>query len=138
MSNAELLRKELRSIHVERLRLLQVGITLLAAIETALYYIRRDVYEHLGLKPPEVLPFGRFIIGTSILFIIALIFIYLTFSVSKRYHFFRHQYEENCGDSLPLPPRDRWAKPAVILIYVIFPLVDLGIRFWIEIRYGLQ
>jgi hypothetical protein len=83
------LRQELRANRTLMINQVQWGVTVLAAVELNLYYIRRDVTKHLvdltKLKPDELLPLPRWAIGTLLLFVLAVIFtVYLNRSV--RHH----------------------------------------------------
>ncbi|MCF7966675.1 MAG: hypothetical protein K9L79_14225 [Methylobacter tundripaludum] len=72
------LRQEIRASRTLATSLLQWGITVLAAVELNLYYVRRDVMKHLldagKLKVDELLPFPRWLIGTLLLSLLAYIF----------------------------------------------------------------
>jgi hypothetical protein len=74
----EWLREELRAVRTRMLGLLQWGVTVLAAAELNLYYIRRDATKHLVeqrvLQPNELLPFLRWFTGTLLLIILACVF----------------------------------------------------------------
>ena len=128
----EIIRSEIVAIQEERLRLFQVGISLLSALEVALFYIRRDIHDHLGLLPNQALPFNRFIIGTGILAVIALIFSALMIAISSRNESLRKLYKDMGFEAeLPLTPRIKWAMPLTILCFFIIPAMDIFIRVYV-------
>jgi len=133
-SSLEIIRSEIVAIQEERLRLFQIGISLLTALEVALFYIRRDIHDHLGLLVTQPLPFNRFIVGTGVLTIIASIFSALMVAISMRNQSLRKLYNEKGFEAeLPLNPRIIWAMPLAILCFYIIPLMDLGIRLYLSI-----
>jgi hypothetical protein len=137
---AKVLREEMVAIQDERVKLFQVGITVLAALETALYYIRSDVHKHLGIADNIPLPMPRYIIGTAMLAVIALIFTLLSQGISLRYRALRTQYEASCKKDLPLPPRNKSARWLVFACYFAIPMLDLAIRLYLDItiKWGFQ
>ena len=83
------LRQELRAHRTLAVSQIQWGVTVLAAVELNLYYIRHDVTKHLvelgALKPGQLPPLLRWAMGTLLLFILASIFtIYLNRTI--RHH----------------------------------------------------
>ena len=71
-SKEGLLREELRAIADTSLKLMQWGVTLLVSVETALFFIRRDVLaseiQSGRLKLGDELPAYRYYMGTGFLF----------------------------------------------------------------------
>ena len=137
--DAKILRTEMGAIHEERLKVFQTGITLLLALETALYYLRRDVLEHLRLDaehnhaaPPYIVPWDHSLIGTAILAIVATIFTLLTWSISRRYRFLRNEYKARYPKELPLPTINPISRYLAIFCYLLFPVMDFGIQTWLR------
>jgi hypothetical protein len=130
-SDAEIIREELVAISDERIKLFSCSMTLLAALEMALHYIRRDLREQLGV---QTLPLPRFLVGTFILCAVAIAFSSLMLGIGRRTTFLRDQYEERCPNALELPPRNQKAKWLVLLCFFMFPLFDIGIRLLISIK----
>jgi hypothetical protein len=129
------LRKELLANQDERIKVFQLGMTLLLAIETALYYIRRDVLDHLiadavrlNHTAPGSLPTHNFAAGNFILWGVAAIFSAITIAISQRNQFLRDQYAKYCKDDLPLCPRIQWVRFIVIICYVAVPIMDIVVR----------
>src|SRR4051794_32041848 len=94
-STEEILREEIRALRDVGLRVCEWGITLLASIETALWFVRQEVRtwmiseQILGKTSP--LPWGIYLIGTSFLFLVSFIFIMLMMSVSVTSRGYRKQ-----------------------------------------------
>ena len=76
MWQEDVLRTEIRALRTTVLRVNQWGVTVLASIETALYFIRRDVLEHLRIEKPSVsaLPADHYLRGTLFLLLVAVLF----------------------------------------------------------------
>ena len=77
------------------LQMMQWGVMTLAAVATALYYVRRDVANNLTLHnvlPANgTLPPGRWFVGTAFLTMIAMIFCSLTKYMVNRHIGYRKQ-----------------------------------------------
>jgi hypothetical protein len=73
------LREELRASRVLRQNTIQWGVTVIAAVELNLYYVRRDIVQNGGLKAlmePDAGLFGipRWFVGTSFIALLCVIF----------------------------------------------------------------
>jgi hypothetical protein len=79
------------------LSLAQWGATVLAAAELNLYYIRRDVTKHLvemkRLQPAELLPLGRWLVGTVFLIVVASVFAGYMRRLASRHRIYRQQLD---------------------------------------------
>jgi hypothetical protein len=91
----EWLRLEINSNRTLMMSLLQWGTTLLAGVESSLYFLRKDVAEHLvaikSLKPGDLLSWPRWTTGTVFLILIASIFSSLDYRVQRRHVAYRRQ-----------------------------------------------
>src|SRR4051812_23862030 len=89
------LRQELRASRTLFASQLQWGVTVLAAVELNLYYVRRDVARYLielgALKPNELLPITRWLIGTTFLLMLAGIFARYTKRTIRHHVDYRQQ-----------------------------------------------
>src|SRR6266446_1379102 len=89
------LREEVKHHRVLLLSLIQWGVTLLAALESSFYFVRRDLAQRLTgrehVDPAEVLSLAHWIFGTILIFLIALLFWVLTMNLLKRYYSYRVQ-----------------------------------------------
>jgi hypothetical protein len=89
------LREEIRATRSSFTGLLQWGVTILAALETNLYYVRRDVAKHLQeaqlVSPDQMFPFFKWVVGTFFIFSIAVIFSILIYYVIRRHIGYRSQ-----------------------------------------------
>ena len=128
------LRDQMRSIIPVTVSLAQWGVAVLLAFQGALFFVRRETKEALGLGPTELLPLHRYLIGTVILLVIAILFHTLSNWVGRRY---RHHLKEfqnlpirypdfykEKGDLYPFYPKD---SPRVIIrvLFYFFPLLDI-------------
>lgn len=130
----KLLWEELRDLRDVALRLLQWGVTVLASLQTAIFFLRKDVYERMlaskELTPDHHLPWNRYLVGTVFLFILASIFTYLLILVGNRYRKLREQlvatnlYQIEHGDA------KKSARWVTVLVFFIFPLLDVFVRFY--------
>ncbi len=72
---------EIRNIREIALKLLQWGVTVLTALQTAIFFFRKDIYQRM-IDSQEIIqghyiPWNRYIIGTVYLFFVATIFSYI-------------------------------------------------------------
>jgi hypothetical protein len=89
------LRDEVKNHRALLLSLIQWGMALLLAVESALYFIRQEVAQGLTgeqfIVPAKVLSWGQWFYGTSLQITIALLFSALTLNLLKRYYKYRIQ-----------------------------------------------
>jgi hypothetical protein len=138
-SKEELLWKEVQSLRELMLRLAQWGITVMAALHTAIYYVRRDIVERMvdaeQLKPGANLPLDRYVIGFLALVVVAFIFSSMSIAVSRQWRHMRQQLIDvaaaGSGIDVYTHPRVpmRWG---LVIIYFIFPLMDLLVRIYVS------
>jgi hypothetical protein len=89
------LREEVKNHRALLLSLLQWGMAILATVESSLYFIRRDLAQAI-LGKPFVIPaqafsFWHWCFGTSVLFLIVLLFTMFYLNLLKRYTSYREQ-----------------------------------------------
>jgi hypothetical protein len=134
------LRQELRVNRTQMFGLLQWGVTVLAAAELNLYYIRRDVTKHLvelnALKPDELLPFARWAVGgTGLLIILATVFSMYMKRAVDRHVLYRQQLMDMSPNysginEIPKSGKGLRAGGSLLsslhyLLFFIFPLFDV-------------
>ncbi len=133
MIKEQWLREEIRTTRATAMNLIQWGVTVLAAIESSLYYARRDVAEHLvkvgSLPANGLLPWPRWFLGTLFLTVIAYIFTSLLRYTQKKHVVYRKQLigmkpsysgieEGPTGSRLHMFPH---------VMFFLFPLFDQGL-----------
>ncbi len=131
-SKEEMLREEVRAALDLLFRLNQWAITVILSLQTAIYFVRRDIlaeYISLGVvKAGEPLPWHRYLVGTGGLFIVASIFSFMTFIVGSRYRDYRKQLVESSESGILDLPSNRFSRLTVMGLYYIFPFLDFLIR----------
>lgn len=125
------LREEIRANGIQMLGILQWGVTVLAGIETSLYYLRRDVTNHLvalkQIQGDQLLPFPRWVVGTIFLTIIASIFAWLLRYVVKRHVSYRKKLLEISPmfSGIAEGPTGTKINHLPYFLFYIFPAFDL-------------
>jgi hypothetical protein len=124
--------EELRGLRDIALKMLQWGVTALASLETALFFLRKDVAEKMlatkQLQIGEYLPLGLYFRGTIFLLMVAMIFSFLLLLTGNRYKKIRAQlvavnlYGIQHGE---VNKSSRWV---VCLVFIAFPVLDALIR----------
>src|ERR1051326_5880145 len=130
----EWLRKELRAGRKLAVNQVQWGVTVLAAVELNLYYVRRDVSKHLvdlhKLQPDQLLPIQRWILGTILLAILATIFTAYLGRTAKHHVAYRKQLLEmnpRYSGINEQVPTGGWLNRLHPLLFFVFPIFDLGV-----------
>ena len=135
----EILWEEMRSVRDLIFRTLQWGVTVLASLQTAIFFLRKEVKDAMvnsipsQLKATESLPIERYLVGTTILGLVSLICCYIVSLYGNRYRAITKQLRDsNCfGISYEAPRKT--ARYAVFLVFIAFPLLDIAIRLWVHI-----
>jgi len=134
------LREELRANRTLLLGLLQWGVTVLAAVETSLYYVRRDATKHLidlgQLKPEQPLPLLRWGLGTVFLTILAYIFFRLTDYVVQRHGFYRDQLITMSPSYSGIQEQSRGGRINTIHHYIFFLFPAFDVVLWVYFYVG--
>jgi hypothetical protein len=144
-SDEEILREEIRALREVILKLYQWGVAFIATLQTAIFFIRREVLTGLiesgSLPKGALLPLWRYFFGTAVVFLIAIFFTMLSISVGNRLRWYQKQLSElrDCAQTtgkiisgVQEPPQNkaryllRWI---VIALYFLFPCLDILGRF---------
>lgn len=128
------LRQELRASRRLIVNLLSWGVTVLAASELNLYYVRRDIREHLirlgVIQSSELLPFLRWFLGTAFLLGLAYIFSKYLQRVVQRHEMYRVQLQamphsfSGIKETIPVGGQ---LSVTYYYLFFAFPLFDLCI-----------
>jgi hypothetical protein len=126
----EWLREELRHTRMMWLNLLKWGVTVLAALESSLYFVRRDVTEHLiaagALPIGGLMPWPRWFLGTLFLAFIAYVFALLTVYIGKKHTGYREQLvsmKPSYSEIKEIPVGTK-LKNAPYYLFYAFPVID--------------
>ena len=137
-SKEELLSEEARADGDAALRLLQWGITLMISVQTALFFVRRDIlngYIDSGaLREGSQLPIDRYLIGTGFLIFVAVVLSMFTARANEQYRNYKNQLIESRDSGitdLKVRYTGRWAYA----LYFSFPVIDILVRVVITIRF---
>lgn len=130
------LREELRACRTQVVSVIQWGMTVLAAVELNLYYIRSSVHEFLVnaylLQERELLPFSRWVIGTVLLSILSMFFSIVLRRFTRRLRSYISQLMALKGgysgidERIPLP---KYLGRIAVVSFFAIPLFDLTL--WI-------
>lgn len=131
----QILREEIRSVRDLTFKMIQWGVAVLTACLTILFYGRRafrDDFVAAGvLKEGQQLALEYYWIGTAFLMMVAVIFSFLTYLAQSRTAFYRRQLPIISTSGIDEPSSHPKARYALVLLYFLFPLFDIGVRFWI-------
>lgn len=150
-SKEEVLRDEIRSLRDLLFRIIQWGVSVLVAVQTALFFVRKEVvkslidrevsptvttkeaFEHLvqahQLSNGGYLPWQRYLLGTGFLFAVALIFSALTIYGSKQYRHYRQQLIANLESGVTPPELHKTPRRLIVTMYMFFPAFDVLVRW---------
>jgi len=125
----QIIRSEMQSLRSVGFNLCQTGIAICVAVEIVLVFIRRHSYERLaGAGEAGFVPWGRFLIGTLFLAIIASIFTVLVLFVRDRYAFYNNLLRGKGEGGVVVPPPSKAGALGVAAIFFAFPVADLLLR----------
>jgi hypothetical protein len=131
-----ILREEIRALHIAGMRILQWGVTVLVSVQTALFFVRRDItgeYASRGLlHAGEPLPFHRYIIGSFFLLVLATIFSRMTYRTSLRLYNYKRQLLECLPSGIEELGRFPELRILGAAVYFVFPLLDVFLRLVIH------
>jgi len=137
----EILWTEMQSLRELMLRLAQWGVTVMVALQTIIYYVRRDIVERLvaakQLPVGSSVPLDRWVIGFVVLCLVATMFTAMTVLLAKQWRSVRSQlsHTSKTGSGIAHKPflriPGRWW---VIGVYYTFPLMDLFIRVYVFVE----
>ena len=135
----ETLREEIRASRTLMQGTMQWGVTTLAAIETALYYVRRDVANNLSLHhllPPNgTVPPVRWFVGTGFLLLIATVFCVITKYMTGRHVGYRRQLLEMGESYSGIEERPTGGRINCLpqLLFLAFPAFDCLVWLYFHI-----
>jgi len=140
-SKEELLSKEVRAAANLASKFLQWGVTLMISLQTALFFVRRDIanaaIEAGTLPKGSEAPLPRYLIGTAFLLFVAFVLSRFTARLSKQYRNYKIQLMQ-CRDSgisdLELSNTGRWAH----FLYFSFPIIDILARIIVTITIHIK
>ena len=132
------LREEVKTHRTLLFSLIQWGMALLAAIESALYFIRRDVAQAMMNSqfavPARVLSKRQWLYGTSVLLVVNVLFTVLMLNLLTRYVCYRKQLivaakQYSKIDDSPIRQKLMWIP---IIFFWAFPIIDFAI--WLGVH----
>ena len=130
------LREEIKNHRGHLFSLVQWGITLLAALESSLYFVRRDLAQALMRNqftvPAEAFSVGRWGFGTLLLLLVCMLFSFLYLNLLNRYYDYRDQLNAASGEYSGISDGvvKRKLKWLPLVFFWAFPLIDLAV--WVS------
>lgn len=135
MWREDVLRVEIRNLRGTLLRVNQWGVTVLASIQTVLYFIRRDVLEHLHAEKSNVLwlPRINYLMGTLFLFVVATLFCVISFRPSIRLRGYRDELKRfGVSGIAEREIHPVWARIVNFSLFYAFPFFDIVLRVFLN------
>jgi len=127
----EIIREEMRALREIILKLLQWGVTLLASMQAAFFFLRREYSQ--TLPQGSFLPLRAYLGGTLFLFALAVICTLLLTYMANQYRSYWELLEEHRTSKIKDPeigPKTRkFMRLATFGMYFFFPTIDLVFRF---------
>jgi len=134
--------EEFRNSRDMALKIMQWGVTVLVTLQTAIAFFRKDLFERMfasgELLKGQYIPWNRYLLGTIFLFIVASIFTYILFMVGNRYKKTRAQLIKNNIYDIEFGEVGRSARYVILLLFYIFPIVDLLLRLYVKIEFEFK
>jgi hypothetical protein len=131
----QILREEIRSLRDLTFKMIQWGVAILTACLTILFYGRRafrDDFIAAGiLQQGQQLPLEYYWIGTAFLFMVAVIFSFVTYLAQSRTAFYRRQLPKIVTSGIKEPSPQPKARYGLMFLYFLYPLFDVVVRLWI-------
>lgn len=131
----EFLREEVQFWMTTLMRQVQWGLTLMVSLQTALVFVRRELFNSLvasgSIKPGSELPYHRYLIGTFFLGVAATILWLLTKRCAFQYRSYKKQLlelKDSCIIDQSSSGFDKW----IGIFYFAFPILDFFFKFYIE------
>lgn len=129
----EIIRAEIRSYRDHLTKHYQWGVTLLVSLMTAIFFIRHKVADDLvaigKLTKGEPLSFYHWLIGTTVLLIVALCCFALSHWLGTQARFHYKALKDLPGRVGPYNEPPRWLRRVLIWLYFVFPATDLALFF---------
>jgi len=135
----EILWEELRNVRDLMFRILQWGVTVLASLQMAILFLRKEIKESMvgsgSLKAYDSLPIERYFIGTVFLLVVSLICCYLVARAANRYRSIKEQLMETNVYGIKHGEVRKGTRFAVYFVFLAFPLLDIAVRLWIHFEW---
>lgn len=150
LSKEEMIREEIQSLRDVLFRLIQWGVSVLVALQTALYFVRRDVIKSLidrelapdvtmkqavatlvsanKLAVEGLLPWKRYIAGTYFLLFVSLIFAGVTIYGIKQYRHARSELARHAISGITPPDVSNVPLVLIVVMFLFFPAFDVAVR----------
>jgi len=133
----EIIREEIRALREIILKLLQWGVTLLASMQAAFFFLRREYLTYQidngMLARGSYLPLKAYLGGTGFLFALAMICTIILTYTGKQYRGYQKLLKDHRESDIQDPstsPRARSAMRVIVYgMYFFFPIIDLVFRF---------
>jgi hypothetical protein len=126
------IRKQMEGLAKRSHKMFQWGVTLLLSFETALFFVRKEASDRMGIPAGAEYPMGRYLIGTVVLALLATILSYLTRSMFATYFYYASMLHDG-PSHLPPPPRNPWVQRLLIFVYFLFPVLDFCVRLYVSL-----
>ena len=130
--------EELRSVREIALKMLEWGVTVLAALQATIFFFRTDLYQRMmaggELHAGQYLPWNRYIMGTVYLLFMAVIFSYLLGMVGNRYRKIRAQLVEVGCFGIEHGDSKKVGRYLAFMVFFAFPILDIALRVLISIN----
>jgi hypothetical protein len=133
------LREELRANRTLMLGLFQWGLAVLTGMETVIYYVRRDVASNLALHnalPPNgTVPPTRWLVGTAILTMVAIIFCLMSKYLVARQVAYRGQLVgmKHSFSGIIEGPMKAGINKYHYWLFLAFPAMDVMLLFYFRL-----
>jgi hypothetical protein len=136
-----ILREEIRHYHLIQMRIMHWGVTVLASVQTLLYFVRREVTlslqeQHL-LAQGAPLPLHRYWLGTAFLMVLAILAFCMASATSSKLGLYRRQL--SIDPNLPTASGifERRVGPffryATMSTFFVFPCFDIAARIYLHL-----
>jgi hypothetical protein len=136
----QIIRTEMQSLRSVGFHLCETGVALCVAVEIALVFIRRHSYERLAAmnQAAHYVPWGRFLMGTLFLVVIASVFSGLVLFVRQRYDFYNTLLPRQSDSVVPVPPSTKLVTLGAITVFFVFPAADFLFRVFFDTLAGVR
>jgi len=125
---------QMRALTQSLVRMAQWSVTTLAGLQTALFFIRKDLREMLHVPMGQALPFRVWIVGFVMIVFVTTIFMLMTNWTSKRLRYYIGQlkalpaaYDTDTIKLYPEIPKDMTIRYYIRAVYIFFPLFDVSV-----------
>jgi hypothetical protein len=136
-----ILREEIRHLHMIQMRIMHWGVTVLASVQTLLYFVRREVtislQEQHQLAQGVPLPLHRYWLGTGFLTVLAFLAFFMALGTSSKLSFYRAQL--SCDPDTPTASgiyerrAGKFFRYTALSIYFVFPCFDIAARAYLHL-----